>query len=185
MFDGWELRYLFDPKWSEDYILDPDSDGLNNLQEFDNQTDPWDFDSDNDGVSDGVEVAKGSDPLDPNSVPVADIEMPIILLVASIFLSIAIIIHALYHRPLSLKSSKAPNPSKIRLRVSRPKCFYDRCHIFFWRPPSLDIRKGGIGGNLAAAAQNKATPVPIDPDKFLQSYFCVGIIFVYQIKKVV
>lgn len=48
---------------------DPDLDGLSNLNELVNKTDPFDPDSDNDGFSDGNEVEGGSDPLNPNSHP--------------------------------------------------------------------------------------------------------------------
>ncbi|MGC6457425.1 MAG: hypothetical protein ACON4R_03570 [Akkermansiaceae bacterium] len=42
---------------------DPDSDGLTNLQEFNDRTDPQDGDSDDDGLSDGDEVTAGTNPL--------------------------------------------------------------------------------------------------------------------------
>ncbi|MDD4442034.1 MAG: alpha/beta hydrolase [Kiritimatiellae bacterium] len=44
---------------------DPDGDGLNNRQEGDHGTDPYDDDTDGDLVLDGVEAEQGSDPLDP------------------------------------------------------------------------------------------------------------------------
>jgi hypothetical protein len=36
------------------------------------RTDPLQADTDDDGINDGQEIAKGSDPTDPGSVPVAD-----------------------------------------------------------------------------------------------------------------
>jgi len=45
----------------------PDTDGLTNLQEQRNGTDPLDSDTDGDGITDGVEAAIGSDPLDPDT----------------------------------------------------------------------------------------------------------------------
>lgn len=42
---------------------DPDLDGLTNLQEFQNGTDPQSSDSDGDGMDDGFEVEYGLDPL--------------------------------------------------------------------------------------------------------------------------
>lgn len=41
---------------------DPDGDGLTNVQEFENGTDPQDTDTDRDGVPDGDEVTRGSNP---------------------------------------------------------------------------------------------------------------------------
>jgi len=46
---------------------DPDSDGLNNAEEFERDTDPQDPDSDGDGVNDGSEVAGGTEPGNPDS----------------------------------------------------------------------------------------------------------------------
>jgi hypothetical protein len=53
--DGDELAY-----WGENWNVDYDSDGDNNL------VDP---DSDNDGFGDNVEIDQGYDPSDPNSHP--------------------------------------------------------------------------------------------------------------------
>jgi hypothetical protein len=52
----------------DDSTADPDSDGLNNLGEYENQTDPYDADCDGDGLLDGEEVITyGTDPLDSDS----------------------------------------------------------------------------------------------------------------------
>ena len=72
--DGWELKYGMDPATDNrsdaapgnDPLADPDTDGLNNQQESDTGTDPYNEDSDGDDVWDGDEVAQGSDPLDPD-----------------------------------------------------------------------------------------------------------------------
>ena len=45
---------------------DDDGDGLNNLAEYENHTDPHNSDSDDGGLSDGDEVALGTDPNDPS-----------------------------------------------------------------------------------------------------------------------
>nr|WP_238930442.1 M4 family metallopeptidase [Vibrio sp. S9_S30] len=54
--DTWELQYGFDPNNAHDANLDPDNDGLTNLEEYLNQTNPTEPDSDSDGLSDGYEV---------------------------------------------------------------------------------------------------------------------------------
>ncbi|RKY40232.1 MAG: hypothetical protein DRP81_09640, partial [Candidatus Omnitrophota bacterium] len=64
----WEEIYGLNPQ-SDDSAEDIDNDGLTNLEEYLNRTNPKNWDTDGDGYSDGEEVAKGSDPLDPNSMP--------------------------------------------------------------------------------------------------------------------
>ncbi|MFC1595204.1 hypothetical protein ACFL3E_02130 [Patescibacteria group bacterium] len=54
---------LLDPTDPSDADDDIDSDGLTNLEEFQNRTIPSNADSDGDGVSDGSEVKRGRDPL--------------------------------------------------------------------------------------------------------------------------
>jgi len=55
MPDGWEVHHGLNPTVN-DAALDPDGDGLTNLQEYPLGTDPQDNDSDNDGLTDGAEV---------------------------------------------------------------------------------------------------------------------------------
>ncbi len=67
MSDGWENGHGLDPQDStgdDGADGDPDNDGLSNIDEYLNGTNPNLPDSDGDGVSDGVEVANGSDPND-------------------------------------------------------------------------------------------------------------------------
>ena len=58
----------------EDKFLDVkltvgDDDGLTNLQESDNQTNPWDGDTDDDNLNDGYEInTSGTDPKDNDYV---------------------------------------------------------------------------------------------------------------------
>ncbi|MGA1793866.1 MAG: TIR domain-containing protein [Thermoplasmatota archaeon] len=58
-----ETQYGLDPLNSADAGMDPDKDGLTNLQEYRNGTDPNDEDSDGDEMEDGWELEYGLNPL--------------------------------------------------------------------------------------------------------------------------
>jgi len=64
MPDGWEVFNYLDPLGIWDALWDFDGDGLSNLEEFLNGTNPFDSDTDDDGTSDGDETAQGTDPTD-------------------------------------------------------------------------------------------------------------------------
>lgn len=73
--DDWEQAFLQDvPDDQQGADDDPDGDGLTNLEEFQNGTDPNNPDSDGDGVDDGVELERGTNPQDANSLP-ADLDL--------------------------------------------------------------------------------------------------------------
>ena len=55
MPDSWERTYGFNPNDLSDASLDPDGDGLTNLQEFRKHTNPKDADTDCDNVQDGTD----------------------------------------------------------------------------------------------------------------------------------
>lgn len=65
MPNDWEVQYAFNPRNTADAGGDADGDGLVNLQEYLEGTDPRNPDTDGDTLSDGVEMAHGLDPLDP------------------------------------------------------------------------------------------------------------------------
>ena len=67
--DGDEIKiHHTDPK-----RVDTDGDGLSDKDEIQvYKTDPTQSDTDRDGTPDGVEVSKGSNPLDPKSIPSSD-----------------------------------------------------------------------------------------------------------------
>ncbi|HPG29095.1 MAG TPA: hypothetical protein PLW10_25910, partial [Myxococcota bacterium] len=67
--DGFEAQYGFDPLAGGEAGLDPDSDGLTNLEEQGYGTNPTLADTDGDGFGDGAEIAASTDPLDPGSNP--------------------------------------------------------------------------------------------------------------------
>ncbi|WP_367871612.1 DUF1800 family protein [Luteolibacter sp. Populi] len=69
MPDDWETANGFLPNNASDATLDEDSDGVTNLREFLAGTFPRDSDSDDDGVSDGIELNHPSDPLSAASKP--------------------------------------------------------------------------------------------------------------------
>ena len=54
MPDDWEMRYGLNP-WVNDANFDYDGDGLTNLEEYERGTDPFNPDTDGDGILDGDE----------------------------------------------------------------------------------------------------------------------------------
>ncbi|MFC1749398.1 hypothetical protein ACFL2V_11400, partial [Pseudomonadota bacterium] len=62
--DNWETANGLNPNDGSDATLDNDGDGLSNLGEYQNHTDPNNSDSDGDGMPDGWELQHGFDPLD-------------------------------------------------------------------------------------------------------------------------
>jgi len=62
--DFWEMKYSLNPYDAADANLDPDEDGLTNLEEYHYGTDPKNADTDGGGVNDGDEVLKSANPLD-------------------------------------------------------------------------------------------------------------------------
>lgn len=69
MPDGWEASHGLDPRNSaraNGAFGDPDRDGLSNIDEYLNGTNPHSPDTDGDGVSDRIEVERGADPTDPS-----------------------------------------------------------------------------------------------------------------------
>jgi hypothetical protein len=71
MPDDWETSNGFNPNDPADAAQDADGDGLTNVAEYQNDSDPHNVDTDGDGVRDGLEVQTGSDPADPTSYNLA------------------------------------------------------------------------------------------------------------------
>jgi len=69
MPDGWEVSHGLDPRsatGADGANGDPDHDGLANIDEYLNDTDPHSPDTDGDGVPDRIEVVREADPTDPS-----------------------------------------------------------------------------------------------------------------------
>jgi TPR repeat protein len=76
MPDIWEKAYFLDPLYGSDAVEDANDDGVSNLDEYFNGTDPLNglgvvqnTDTDTDGYLDSDEIAAGSDPLSSSSLP--------------------------------------------------------------------------------------------------------------------
>jgi hypothetical protein len=67
MPDSWEITHF--GNLTHDGTADTDGDGLTDLQEYQNSTDPNDSDSDDDRYSDGEEVAQSKDPNNSSDKP--------------------------------------------------------------------------------------------------------------------
>jgi len=61
--DGWEIEYGLNPRKPADAFDDPDGDALRNLDEYNAGTNPFNNDTDNDGMFDGWEVEFGLNPM--------------------------------------------------------------------------------------------------------------------------
>ncbi len=99
MDDQWELRFGLDPNDPDDALMDPDGDGMTNLEEFryyeenGEYLNPRDPDTDRDGWMDGEEHERNFDPLDARvhpSDPNEDINL-LLWVVAILFVFIAFV----------------------------------------------------------------------------------------------
>lgn len=73
MPDLWEQQYNLNYNSVADAPLDPDNDGLTNLDEYLAGTNPFEADTDNDGYDDGFEKTFGKDPNAPANSPFDDV----------------------------------------------------------------------------------------------------------------
>ena len=100
MPNEWEDRHSFDKLDPSDALVDSDDDGWTNLQEYLNQTDPFDSDSDGDGVEDSVDI-EPNNPLvweyrekqeDDSIWPMIIIIAVVILIIILLFITILYVI---------------------------------------------------------------------------------------------
>jgi acyl-CoA synthetase (AMP-forming)/AMP-acid ligase II len=113
-------QYGTDPR-----LADSDGDGLEDGEEANSHgTDPNDRDSDDDGFEDGVEVAAGSDPNDPGSVPAASVpalsEWGIVLRVAGVSADEALAEELLAYARERLAAYKCPRSIDFESELPRP-----------------------------------------------------------------
>jgi len=122
MPDDWESRYGCVDAQVGDSLADPDSDGLTNLQEFQNLTRPCDYDTDDDGLTDGEEVntyhsdPTGSDGYDTDGDTISDGDEV---------------------------NNYGSDPTKIDSDGDRISD-YDEINIYFSNPASIDSDEDGL-----------------------------------------
>ena len=122
MPDKWEEKYGLNIEF-DDSSDDEDNDGLTNLEEYREGTDPTVKDTDGDGISDGDEVNKGYDPTDPTDPPKSNI-WQIFLLIVGIILLLAGIGYLLYKKSTKPKQKKPFMPITSQFKSSiRPSSF--------------------------------------------------------------
>jgi hypothetical protein len=93
--DEWELNNGLDPNDPTDAERDLDGDGLSNLDEYLQNTNPNKPDTDDDGYKDGREVEAGTDPLDPSDYPKSNIWW-ILLLILIILVILGLVGYLVY-----------------------------------------------------------------------------------------
>jgi len=81
MPDYWENNNRLNPLVN-DAFEDPDQDGVNNLEEYRQGTDPNNADTDGDGATDGEEIEALTDPNDPTSLPKSALKSILLLIIA-------------------------------------------------------------------------------------------------------
>ncbi len=117
--DDWEIANGLDPNDPTDALIDSDNDGLNNKEEYLQETNPNQRDSDSDGAEDGKEVEKGTDPLDPKSKPGGAWWLILLFMFGGIIAGI--IIFVVYH--------KVALDKKIEMQPSRPLPQFSKSQI--------------------------------------------------------
>lgn len=68
IYDWWEKKFGLKDDNESDALLDPDKDGLTNLEEFFYQTDPFNDDTNRNGIKDGIEIRNKGGIIDKNKL---------------------------------------------------------------------------------------------------------------------
>ena len=114
--DSWEQEY-FDCVTCAEPTDDKDKDGLTNLDEYKQKTNPTKKDTDGDGYSDKEEIGAGTDPLDKSSHPGGGIFKYILFI-----LGLAVLAGGGYFGYTMLKQRKKPfvPPAPLQMAARRP-----------------------------------------------------------------
>jgi len=115
MPDKWEEKYGLDTEYN-DADDDLDNDGLTNLEEYNEGTDPTDDDNDDDGILDGEEVNRGLDPTDPTDKPESNF-WSIFLLIIGIILLASGIGYLFYKNSTKPKQKKPLIPDSFKSTI--------------------------------------------------------------------
>jgi polyhydroxyalkanoate synthesis regulator phasin len=121
MPDSWEDQNGLDKTDASDAEEDPDQDGLLNVDEYWENTDPFNSDFNGDGYLDGEEVKKGTDPADPLSYPESNL-LRTLVLGLGVLLVLGGVAYLLYDRvknPSAEEARPAATPStRLERQVS-------------------------------------------------------------------
>jgi len=124
--DEWENRWGLDPI-IDDSHLDPDNDGLSNLDEYrvkdrwGESTDPNEEDTDGDTFSDKYELDNGTDPTDPNSFPSDVKKSSFFLLLLFILLLVIVLGGGYYYYENYYKKTDKKTPPPMQMTKSAPQ----------------------------------------------------------------
>jgi uncharacterized cupredoxin-like copper-binding protein len=128
MNDTWETTYRLNPL-QNDSGLDYDGDGLTNLEEYQIGTSPIDWDTDDDGVSDGQEKEQDTDPRDSTKTPKtvrevtedAGASSPYILAIVALIIVLVILIVMLIRKEKELRDKDTHAISEMESQLAQMK----------------------------------------------------------------
>ncbi|MEM4242838.1 MAG: hypothetical protein QXM31_02965, partial [Candidatus Woesearchaeota archaeon] len=122
--DGWRIRHFGSVLCAGNGApdADPDNDGLTNVEEYRNSTDPNNADTDYDGWNDREEIEKGTNPLDASSHPPSKLRILLwILLVILVLSALGIGGYIGYKYHLERQREALPPSISVRAPEVKPK----------------------------------------------------------------